>query len=64
MTDTHHPAGMDNPNKFFVFSIDAADLPSFVPQRLEANEHCDAQHDRDERFDRDRDDRDDDDHRR
>ena len=67
VTDTHHPAGMDNPNKFFVFAIDAADLPDFAPQRLEANEHCDRQHshhDRDDRHDRDSDDRDGDDRRR
>ena len=34
VTDTNHPAGIDNPNRFFVFAFDASDLPSYVPQRL------------------------------
>jgi hypothetical protein len=33
-TDTNHPSGIANPNQFFVFSIDAADLPDYVAQRL------------------------------
>ncbi|MHC5829423.1 MAG: esterase-like activity of phytase family protein, partial [Nostoc sp.] len=32
--DTYHPAGIDNPNKFFVFAIDTTDLPGFVPQKI------------------------------
>ncbi|WP_426107566.1 esterase-like activity of phytase family protein [Massilia sp. TSP1-1-2] len=32
VTDTGHPAGKDNPNLFFVFAVDAADLPGFVQQ--------------------------------
>jgi len=34
VTDTNHPAGIDNPNKFFVFAVDSADLPGFVPQQI------------------------------
>jgi hypothetical protein len=35
VVDTHHPApGVDNPNKFFVFGIDPAALPTFVPQTI------------------------------
>jgi hypothetical protein len=32
VTDTNHPSGIDNPNRFFVFAIPAAALPDFVPQ--------------------------------
>ena len=32
--DTNHPNGIDNPNQFFVFAIDDADLPGYVAQRL------------------------------
>ena len=34
VTDSNHPSGIANPNQFFVFSIDAADLPDYVAQRL------------------------------
>ncbi|MEH1925144.1 esterase-like activity of phytase family protein [Nostoc sp.] len=34
-SDPLHPAGIDNPNKFFVFAIDATDIPGFVPQKIE-----------------------------
>ncbi|BCQ27493.1 esterase-like activity of phytase family protein (plasmid) [Caballeronia sp. NK8] len=34
VTDTNHPNGIDNPNRFFVFAIDPADLPGYVAQRL------------------------------
>jgi len=34
ITDTNHPGGIANPNQFFVFSVDAADLPAYVAQRL------------------------------
>jgi hypothetical protein len=34
VTDTNHPNGMDNPNKFFVFAFDESDLPGFVPQQF------------------------------
>jgi hypothetical protein len=37
---TLHPAGIDNPNKFFVFAFDAADLPAFLPQALHAEQSC------------------------
>ena len=36
VTDTNHPAGIDNSNKFFVFAVDAADLPDFSPQSIDA----------------------------
>jgi len=39
VTDTLHPAGIDNPNRFFVFSVDAADLPAYQPQQF-ANRVC------------------------
>jgi hypothetical protein len=34
VTDSHHPAGADNPNRFFVFAIDPALLPGFEHQRI------------------------------
>jgi phytase-like protein len=39
ITDTHHPAGIDNPNTFFVFAFDDHDLHGsiFVPQQLVGN---------------------------
>jgi hypothetical protein len=39
VTDTNHPAGIDNPNRFFVFAVDTADLPSYGPQQL-AKKSC------------------------
>jgi hypothetical protein len=49
VTDTHHPAGKDNSNTFFVFAFTDADLPGFVPQQIRelhllciiSPEHCD-----------------------
>jgi hypothetical protein len=38
VTDTNHPNGIDNPNRFFVFSVDTADLPDYVAQRLTGND--------------------------
>lgn len=32
LVDSLHPNGVDNPNQFFVFAVDAADLPTYVPQ--------------------------------
>jgi hypothetical protein len=40
--DTYHPAGIDNPNQFFVFAVDRTDLPSFVPQKLKEGRGCPA----------------------
>jgi len=37
VTDSNHPNGIDTPNKFFVFAVDAADLPDFEPQQLAKN---------------------------
>lgn len=34
VVDSRHPNGIDNPNQFFVFAIDAEDLPTFEPQAL------------------------------
>ena len=34
------PSGIDNPNQFFVFAIDARDLPTYVPQHF-AKKNCD-----------------------
>jgi len=34
VTDSLHPAGVENPNLFFVFAFDAQDLPTYVPQRF------------------------------
>jgi hypothetical protein len=41
VVDTNHPAGIDNPNQFFVFAFDQADLPKFEPQHLLNNEDGD-----------------------
>lgn len=32
IVDGNHPAGIDNPNRWFVFAFDDADLPNFAPQ--------------------------------
>jgi len=34
ITDTNHPDGIANPNKFFVFAVDSPDLPNYVPQTI------------------------------
>ncbi|MDP2904190.1 MAG: esterase-like activity of phytase family protein [Methylovulum sp.] len=34
ITDSNHPNGIANPNKFFVFSVDGSDLPNYVPQTI------------------------------
>src|SRR5262245_49994008 len=34
VTDSLHPNGVANPNRFFVFAFDGADLPGFEPQHL------------------------------
>lgn len=39
VTDSMHPDGIDNPNRFFVFAVDAADLPTYAAQQL-ANRVC------------------------
>jgi hypothetical protein len=44
VTDLLHPLGSDNPNQVFVFAIDTADLPGFVPQRFEGDQDCDDRH--------------------
>ena len=37
VTDTHHAAGLENPNRFYVFGFDADDLhgSEFIPQGFE-----------------------------
>jgi Esterase-like activity of phytase len=32
--------GVDNPNQFFVFAVDSADLPGFVPQKIKSINVC------------------------
>jgi len=39
ITDSLHPAGIDNPNRFFVFAVDAADVPAYQAQQF-ANGSC------------------------
>jgi hypothetical protein len=34
VTDSNHPAGIANPNQFFVFAMDKEDLPDYVPQQF------------------------------
>ena len=34
VTDSFHPAGVANPNRFFVFAFDDTDLPGFEPQHI------------------------------
>jgi hypothetical protein len=34
VTDSLHPAGIANPNLFFVFAVDFSDLPGYQPQKL------------------------------
>ncbi|CAB3780523.1 esterase-like activity of phytase family protein [Pararobbsia alpina] len=35
VTDSNHPDGIDNPNKYFVFAFDPSDLPTLVAQQLD-----------------------------
>jgi hypothetical protein len=35
VTDSNHPNGIDNANKFFVFAVDEAALPTFVQERCD-----------------------------
>jgi hypothetical protein len=39
VTDSLHPAGIENPNLFFVFAVDAGDLPRFEAQALVQRPH-------------------------
>ena len=34
VTDSNHPTGIDNPNRFFVFAVDEQALPGFEHQQL------------------------------
>ena len=36
LVDALHPAGIDNPNQFFVFAVGEAALPGYVAQKLRA----------------------------
>jgi len=38
LSDALHPAGIANPNQFFVFGFTDRDLPGYVPQEIEACE--------------------------
>jgi hypothetical protein len=40
VTDSNHPTGIDNPNKFFVFAFDGTDLSGFVPQQIQSITVC------------------------
>lgn len=44
ITDGNHPDGIANPNKFYVFSFDSADLPNFVPQPITTLAHDNHDH--------------------
>ncbi len=48
ITDSKHPAGIENPNKFFVFAFDDAELPGLVKQRIrtESRDNDDNHHGR------------------
>lgn len=37
VTDSLHPAGIENPNLFFVFAVDAGDVPTYQAQQLARN---------------------------
>ncbi|KQW37053.1 pyruvate-binding protein [Rhizobacter sp. Root404] len=39
VTDGLHPGGIENPNRFFVFAVDAVDLAGYVPQAF-AKKNC------------------------
>ncbi len=46
ITDSKHPADTQNPNQFFVFAFDDAELPGLIKQRIRnAPVHNDDQHD-------------------
>ncbi|MBW4520862.1 MAG: esterase-like activity of phytase family protein [Scytolyngbya sp. HA4215-MV1] len=45
VTDTNHPTGFPNPNQFFVFAIDKADLPGFASQQIYLNNQCKSERD-------------------
>ena len=36
--DGNHRAGIDNPNRFFVFAVDIVDVPGFVSQRIKTDD--------------------------
>lgn len=44
VTDSNHPAGADNPNKWFVFAVESADLTNYQPQPLESRHACSDDH--------------------
>jgi hypothetical protein len=35
VTDSNHPAGLDNPSRWFVFAFEDADLPGYTPQKID-----------------------------
>jgi hypothetical protein len=39
VTDSLHPNGIDNPNRFFAFAVDASDLPTYQAQQF-AKKNC------------------------
>jgi len=44
LIDSNHPNGVENANRWFVFTVDASDLPSYVPQAIETNYSCSDDH--------------------
>ncbi len=47
ITDSNHPNGIANPNRYFVFAFDSSDLPTLVPQQLretQSHGHSQARH--------------------
>jgi hypothetical protein len=44
VTDSNHPAGADNPNRWFVYAFTAAELPHYIPQPIESRHSCSDDH--------------------
>ena len=42
--DAGHPQGGANPNRWFVFALDDADLPGYKPQAIETTKNCSVDH--------------------
>jgi Esterase-like activity of phytase len=45
VTDSNHPSGIDNPNRWFVFAFGDSDLPGYTPQKIDELD-CDGRGDR------------------
>lgn len=42
--DDGHPTGGDNPNRWFVFAVDASDVPGYAAQPVETSKSCNEDH--------------------